>query len=47
LPRPRKITVAVGDPIDPRQFLADRADDAAYGDFAEMVRQRVAGLVGG
>jgi 1-acyl-sn-glycerol-3-phosphate acyltransferase len=47
LPRPRKITVAVGDPIDPQQFLADKADDAAYSDFAEMVRQRVVGLLTG
>jgi 1-acyl-sn-glycerol-3-phosphate acyltransferase len=45
LPRPRKITVAVGDPIDPQQFLTDKADDAAYNDFAEMVRQRIVALV--
>jgi len=45
LPRPRKITAVVGDPIDPQQFLTDKADDAAYRDFVEMVRQRVIGLV--
>jgi len=47
LPRPRKITVAVGEPIDPQQFLTDKADDAAYSDFAEMVRQRVVSLLTG
>jgi len=46
-PRPRKITVAVGDPIDPQQFLTDKADEAAYSDFAEMVRQRVVDLIAG
>jgi 1-acyl-sn-glycerol-3-phosphate acyltransferase len=47
LPRPRKITVVVGDPIDPQQFLADKPDDDAYRDFAEMVRQRVVDLIAG
>lgn len=44
-PKPRKIVTFVGDPIDPREVLGDKPDNEAYEQFAEMVRQRIIGLL--
>jgi 1-acyl-sn-glycerol-3-phosphate acyltransferase len=43
-PRPRKISVVVGDPIDPREHLGAKPDNDAVNEFTEMIRQRIAAL---
>ncbi|MBI5957404.1 MAG: 1-acyl-sn-glycerol-3-phosphate acyltransferase [Chloroflexi bacterium] len=44
IPRPRKISVIVGDPIDPREHLGAKPDNEAVTEFTEMVRQTIAAL---
>lgn len=46
-PRPRKITVQVGAPIDPSACLDAQADPAAYDRAAELIRQRIITLSNG
>jgi 1-acyl-sn-glycerol-3-phosphate acyltransferase len=43
-PRPRKISVVVGDPIDPREHLGPKPDNEAVNQFTEMVQQTIAAL---
>jgi 1-acyl-sn-glycerol-3-phosphate acyltransferase len=47
LPRPRRLIVSVGEPLDPKDYLQGRPDHAAFEVFAETTRQAVIGLSGG
>lgn len=44
-PRPHKLTVVAGKPIDPKEHLGEKPDNDAYAAFAEIVRQAVVDLV--
>ena len=47
LPRPRRLVVSVGEPLDPKDYLQGRPDHAAFEVFAEATRQAVISLSGG
>jgi 1-acyl-sn-glycerol-3-phosphate acyltransferase len=46
IPKPKKVCVSVGNPIDPAAILGDRPSNQALEDFAEQVRIQVARLSG-
>ena len=46
-PRPRKLTVRVGKPIDLSSYLDAKTDPDAFDEMAELVRQRIMTLTDG
>jgi 1-acyl-sn-glycerol-3-phosphate acyltransferase len=47
VPRPRRLIVSVGRPLDPKDYLQGRPDHAAFEVFAEATRQAVIYLCSG
>ncbi len=46
-PRPKRLTVTVGAPLDPYDYWQGKPDHAAFEAFAEATRQAVSALCGG
>jgi 1-acyl-sn-glycerol-3-phosphate acyltransferase len=47
LPRPRRLIVSIGEPLDPQDYLPGKPDHAAFEAFAEATRQAVIHLCSG
>lgn len=47
VPRPRRLIVSVGKPLDPKDYLQGKPDHAAFEVFAEATRQAVINLCSG
>jgi len=45
VPRPRRIVVTVGEPLDPASYFQGKPDAAAFTAFAEATRQVIIGLI--